>query len=89
MPSPELPMTQVSATRTRRTKANAWMPQKCFVRLEGEASGGFLTVCGFSVEPDKPICGRARLEKYLGKIKQQWCEEYGAGWRLEICPAPK
>jgi hypothetical protein len=81
---------QVWATRTRRTKVNAWMPDKCFVHLEGEPSGGLLSVNGFSAEPQDtawkkwPAWKRERLLKYLSKIGRQWSEDYGLGWKLEI-----
>jgi hypothetical protein len=78
---------QVWAIRTRRTKANAWMPDACFVRLEGETK--LLLVCGFSIEADETVWKIEQLGRYLPKITKQWREEYGAGWRLEIRETPQ
>lgn len=76
---------QVWAVKTRQTKANAWMPEACFVRLEGERGPrGFLDVCGWSSIPDKTAWPIVRLKRYLAKIIQQWQVDYGLGWKLEI-----
>ena len=76
----------VCAVRTRVTKANGWMPEVCFARLEGDPDprGKFLQVCGWSIEPDKSGWLVKRLERCLPKLAQQWAEDYGKSWRLEI-----
>jgi len=78
---------QVFATRTRVTKANAWMPAVVCVRLEGDPDpkGRLLDVCGWSIGGvGDDVWSVTRLRKYLPKIKQQWFEDYGRSWKLEI-----
>ena len=87
----------VVAIKTRSTKANAWMPDKCNVLLEGDPDpkGRFLQVCGWIIYSEAQLPGPlgsietekwlvARLKRCLPKISQQWAEDFGKSWRLEI-----
>lgn len=78
------PKGRLYAIKTRRTKANGWMPEVCAVRLEGASGdGGVFLVCGWSIQSidEWPI---SRIKAQLSRIERQWFDEYGKGWRLEI-----
>jgi len=75
---------------TKKTqKAAKHMPDEVVVSLEGEAKGRLLTVAGWSMTTsakDK-ACKKwpvARLKLNLGRIEEEWVEEIGKGWKLEI-----
>lgn len=73
----------VYAVKTRRTQSNAWMPDECFVRLEGDPDHP--SICGWSTEPDaKGWAQTSSLTRRLPKLTEQWKEDYGKSWKLEI-----
>jgi hypothetical protein len=69
--------------------AAAFMPDEVIVSLDGEPKGRLLTVCGWSMTTsakDK-ACKKwplARLKHNLDRIEEEWVEEIGKGWKLEI-----
>src|SRR5262249_42900849 len=83
---PVVPKAGVVAIKKRLTPSNAWMPEECHVRLEGDPDpkGRSLFVCGWSTAPDTQSWRKTRLERCLPKLVQQWEEDFGKGWRLEI-----
>lgn len=70
-------------------RAQAWMPDEVIVSLDGEPKGQLLIVCGWTMttSASDKACKKwplVRLEKNLGRVSEEWAEDFGKGWRLEI-----
>jgi hypothetical protein len=77
------------AKRVRKTKRNAYMPDRVIVSLEGRpGADGLVMVCGWSATmPDDAMTDRwpiARLKKHIKTLTKEWAELSGPGWKLEI-----
>jgi len=85
---PKLPTGIIYAIKKSK-RAASFMPDEVVVLLDGEAKGQLLITCGWTmtvVKGDKacklwPI---GRLQKNLGRIEEDWADDVGKGWRLEI-----
>lgn len=92
----KIPRGYVCAIKAKSTTSNVWMPERCAVLLDGAPIGVYLEIGGFTIEStfleaadrlhrdDHYAWPLKRLERALPKLKQQWREEYGSGWKLEI-----
>lgn len=76
------------ATKTKRAgKGIAWMPDEVVVKLQGERDGKLLLVCGWTGAGGRdeawPI---TRIEHNLGRITEEWSDDFSKSWKLEIRP---
>jgi hypothetical protein len=70
-------------------RAAAFMPDEVIVSLDGEAKGQLLVYVGWTMTTNAKdkACKKwplARLRKNLGRIEEEWVEEVGKGWKLEV-----
>jgi hypothetical protein len=84
----------VIATRTRKTRGNAWMPNVVVLRLDGTKAGKLLVLAGWSIATDEaaesgdlvsvPAWPKTRLRAMLASITREWFESHGKSWKLVI-----
>lgn len=72
-------------------RAAAFMPDEVIVMLDGSPTGQLLITCGWtlSTSTKDKACKRyplARLQKNLGRIEEEWADEVGKGWAVEVRP---
>lgn len=75
------------ATKTKRCgKGVAWMPDEVIVKMAGEKTGRLLITAGWSTDADGEAWPTLRVQANLGRLSDEWAEDFGKGWKLEIRP---
>ena len=83
---PDRRKSYVSATKTRATSRNEYLPGTVVVLVTGERAGKLLMVQGWTTPPPGKLdlWPAYRLEQQLARITAEWHEEHGKSWKLEI-----
>ena len=84
-PVPQGPLVGAWAVKNSK-KCVAFMPDEVAVLLEGSATPtALLFVTGWSSCHDADeLWPKGRLERSLERIKMDWAEEFGKGWKIEV-----
>lgn len=80
------------AVRTRKTKSNAWMPERVVVLLDGRPGDkGLLALCGWAAdikpehEQTADVWPVKRLRQHLAALTKTWHQDCGdKNWKLVI-----
>jgi hypothetical protein len=84
---PKVTKSLLYATKTKRCgKGVAWMPNEVVVKMTGEKTGKLLITAGWSIDAGDEAWPTSRIEVNLGRLSDEWVQDFGKGWKLEIRP---